>query len=236
MSAAAARKGAKASERKHAGGYLSGVDGGRELAVAAAAAARAGAVEARPERLHLGLLALHARAPLLAQPLVPPPHVLLVPLPPAGRVPGAAALLLVGAAARDLGGGLRHPLGEPALVPFEVALQLGRLRPQVVRGALGSARCGGCRRRPRRHGRRRRPRLLAAMIPVAARGYVSDVAGALGVGGVGFVLGVGRGRGLEPAGAGRKNTLAERELGRRVSRVAAAGSAVLFGGSCGRRL
>ena len=121
-----------------------------------AAAATPAAVQARPESLHLGLLALHARAPLLAQPLVPPPHVLLVPSPPAGRVPSAVVLLAAatGATTRGLRDGvlrLRPPLGEPALVPGEVPLQLGRLRPQVVRArARGLARA--------RHGRRRRRR------------------------------------------------------------------------------
>jgi hypothetical protein len=131
--------------------YLSGVTGGggcRELAVPATPAARAGAVEARPERLHLGLLALHARAPLLAQPLVPPPHVLLVPSAPPGRVVPGACLLR----ARDFGDGvMRPPLGETPLVPREVPLQLGRLRPQVVRASRAHH---GCRRRcwrSRRH-------------------------------------------------------------------------------------
>jgi hypothetical protein len=55
---------------------------------------------------------------------------------------------------------MRPPLGEPALVPGEVALQLGRLRPQVVvvrpprRAAVTSTRRGGGCLRLRRHGRR----------------------------------------------------------------------------------
>lgn len=107
--------------------YLFAIAGG-EVAVAAAVD-----VEARPERLHLGLLALHPRAPPLPQLLVPPPHVRVVPPPlphrhHLHRAAVAVAVVTIGGG----GGGGGPPLGDPPLVPFELPLQLGGLRPEVV--------------------------------------------------------------------------------------------------------
>lgn len=106
--------------------YLFAIAGG-EVAVAAAVD-----VEARPERLHLGLLALHPRAPPLPQLLVPPPHVRVVPPPLPHRHHLHRAAVAVAVVTIGGGGGGGPPLGDPPLVPFELPLQLGGLRPEIV--------------------------------------------------------------------------------------------------------
>lgn len=162
-------------EKKHVResyNYLFAIAGG-EVAVAAAVD-----VEARPERLHLGLLALHPRAPPLPQLLVPPPHVRVVPPPlphrhHLHRAAVAVAVVTIGGG----GGGGGPPLGDPPLVPFELLLQLGGLRPEVVVAAPPAWLDAGERSSERARRGRRRVASRAASCALAAGGVTAVCGG-----------------------------------------------------------